>query len=702
MDEPWLAAVRAVVQRVADAVLLCDGRGEIVLANDPALQLLGVPVEAVVGTSIADARWRWAAPGQARAPHGGPTSLRERGPEVVAVTPPGGVPLLLVVEVADVAASGAGAGGQVLLVRLARAPSSPRVEDPPALTELTIDLTRDRATATTAFGTWADLLRTGLVAVDAGGCITGVNAAAVALAGKPSSALVGSRIDGLVAPDDAVAHRPDLRRLLLGELDEHRGTCVVTRADGVLHEVAFRAIAQRDPPEPRAQHLLFEILPDRAALGLPSSDALATVHLGTEDALTGLRGREALLDAIRGRLAQRDRNLAVLHVDLDRFRAVNEVLGHRVADVLLLGIARRLRRGLRPEDALARLEADRFAIVCGALDGVGAAKAAAQRVIAAVAEPIEDAGTRMQLTACVGVAVAGIDDSAEALLSHAEAAARRAKQEGRGRFVVYAGTDRDETVRRARVEAALGIALRQGALRVAYQPVVALADGRIVGAEALARWTDPALGEVAPGVFLPVAEDSGLIDQLSDDVLHHACRTVAAWERASGRPVTVAVNLSPVQLNEARFAAHVEQVLADSAIPASRLCMEITENVVVDATHAAAANLADLHTLGVRLGIDDFGTGYASMSYLKRLPIDFVKVDRSFVAGVGRTREDTAIVRAILALAQSLDVTAVAEGIERQSQAEVLRAMGCDLGQGFLLGRPDSEDHVGAMLAASG
>jgi diguanylate cyclase (GGDEF)-like protein len=408
--------------------------------------------------------------------------------------------------------------------------------------------------------------------------------------------------------------------------------------------------------------------------------------LATTDALTGLPNRRALADAVAEACAQARRDgraFALLLVDLDRFRRINDTLGHHTGDEALRGVARRIQSVLRQHDMLARLGNDQFAILIHPADE-GAAEAAARRVLNAVSQPVSLDGEPFTLTCSIGVALCPAHGSVlDDLQRHAEAAMRRAKGAGRAGFRMHqARTDIDRRMQ-LKLDHAMRQALVSGRFRLHYQPRVALDDGRLLGAEALLRWRDPELGEVSPGRFIPVAEDSGFIVAIGDWVLTQAVRQAALWHE-QGRTVPLAVNVSGLQFQQPEFVERVASVLAVSQLPPHLLELELTESILVLDAEDALQRLHALAALGVRLAIDDFGTHYSSLAYLKRLPVGMLKIDRSFVQGLPADSIDAGIVRAIVQMGQALGMEVVAEGVETEGQRDFLQRAGCHSFQGFL------------------
>ena len=408
--------------------------------------------------------------------------------------------------------------------------------------------------------------------------------------------------------------------------------------------------------------------------------------LSSTDALTGLFNRRqmghSLTDAIR-QARRSGGTLALLLLDLDRFKQINDSLGHEIGDRVLLDCADRLRTCLRQGDLVARIGGDQFALLVHEADVAGA-ESTARRVLEAVSHPCSVDGLQFTLTCSVGVALFPADGSdADMLLRHAESAMQRAKQGGRGCFRLHQAHQDADMRQRMRLDHAMRQALASQRFRLHYQPQIELKTGAVVGAEALIRWRDPELGEVSPGQFIPVAEETGFIIAIGDWVLEQAVRQAARW-RDSGLVMPVSVNVSALQFQQVDFNDRVASVLREHGLDGALLELELTESILVHDANEALARLSQLSQLGVRLAIDDFGTGYSSLAYLKRFPIDRLKIDRSFVKGVPTDESDGAIVRAIVQLAQALDMKVIAEGVETEPQRAFLLELGCDEFQGFL------------------
>ena len=419
-------------------------------------------------------------------------------------------------------------------------------------------------------------------------------------------------------------------------------------------------------------------------------------HDAVHDALTGLPNRTLLLERLNRAVARadaEDRSIALFFLDVDHLKVLNDSLGHHAGDELLRAIGPRLRGVLREQDTIARFGGDEFAILCEQIEDEAQALRVAQRLVAAFAKPFEVCGEPRFCSTSVGVVVSdpGGTRGGEELLSDADAALYRAKERGRGRHEMFDAGLRDRMTARLRIEADLRRALEAGdQLWVAYQPFYRLPGGEIAGVEALLRWDHPERGAIPPAEFIPVAEDSGLIVELGEHVLRTACRQVAAWRAATPRhDLHLTVNISARQMTLDGLPGTVGAVLRETGLTASSLGLEITEGMLLEETPATEETLQALQRLGVRLILDDFGTGYSSLGYLRRYPLDVLKVDRSFVADLGEDGTgDDAIVQAIVGMAKALGMRVIPEGVETAGQLARLTELGCEYAQGFHLARP--------------
>jgi diguanylate cyclase (GGDEF)-like protein/PAS domain S-box-containing protein len=437
----------------------------------------------------------------------------------------------------------------------------------------------------------------------------------------------------------------------------------------------------------------------------------ALAEQALHDHLTGLPNRALFLNRLNHALSRGDRTpnlVAVLFLDLDRFKLINDSLGHDIGDALLVAVAQRLRGALRPGDTLARFGGDEFTILCDQLTDEEQALAVAQRMSDALLEPIGLAGGEVVVSTSIGVAFSGRpDDSADHLLRDADVAMYRAKEQGRARWEVFDVAMHTRAAHRLEVVRELRRARELGQMTLDYQPQVSMADGRVVGVEALLRWRHPEHGLLSPSEFIPLAEESQLILPIGAWVIGEACAQLAAWGRevAGADDLELCVNVSARQLASEDLAGVVKDAIAANHLEPGRLCLEITESLLMEDADLYLEAMLRLLDVGVRVAVDDFGIGYSSLAYLRRFPVDVLKLDRAFVEGLGSGRDTSqarAIVRAVIDLAHSLNLKLVAEGIETADQAATLRKLGCDLGQGFWFARPLPPDALRRLLARGG
>ena len=424
-------------------------------------------------------------------------------------------------------------------------------------------------------------------------------------------------------------------------------------------------------------------------------------HMALHDDLTGLPNRSLFVDRLDHALARARREstrCAVLFIDLDRFKRINDSLGHRAGDQILLETAGRIAGALRADDTVARLGGDEFTVLCESIASDEEALAIADKVFEELGHLYEVDDGELYITASIGVALSDEESSPEQLLQDADAAMYRAKGRGRARTELFDEISRSHTVKRLALESALHGALERGELRLLYQPKVSVAADRVVGYEALLRWEHPTRGLLIPDDFIAVAEDSGLIVPIGRWALAEAARQAAEWGEGREPPPVMCVNLSARQFAQPDIVDAIAGVIDETGINPPSLCLEITESVVMEQSHGTVATLSELKRLGVQLAIDDFGTGYSSLGYLQRFRLDYLKIDRSFVDGLGRDPEQTAIVDAIVRLAQALGLGVIAEGVERSEQLGALRELGCDLVQAYLFSHPEPPEVAGRLL----
>jgi diguanylate cyclase (GGDEF)-like protein len=453
-----------------------------------------------------------------------------------------------------------------------------------------------------------------------------------------------------------------------------------------------------------------QTLGDVAAAYLLNAQARADLHDSWEqsrehalhDGLTGLPNRTLLLERLDHAVLRARRSgttAAVLFADLDRFKLVNDLYGHSVGDELLVAVAARLTAALRPGDTLARMSGDEFVVLCEDLDATAQVQEIAARVGAAIAEPFVLSSAVVDVTASVGIAFSGPGYQLSGKLLHdADTAMYQAKRKGGGQHQIVDLREQYFAEQQASLELDLRTASSRGELRTEYQPIVDTADGRVSGFEALLRWAHPSRGIVSPGLLVPLAEQAGLITDIGGWVLEHACTDLRRWRGYRGGQLTLSVNVSAHQLIAPNYVASVAAVLAATNIDPALVTLEVTESVFVQDSERALVVLGELKRLGVRLALDDFGTGYSSLTYLKRFPIDVVKIDQGFVADLERDPASDAIVFAVVELAHMLGMSVVAEGVETAAQHDQLISLGCDSCQGFFFARAMPADDFDALL----
>ena len=430
-------------------------------------------------------------------------------------------------------------------------------------------------------------------------------------------------------------------------------------------------------------------------------------HRALHDPLTELPNRALFRDRLSQATARTERtasSAAVFFIDVDRFKTINDSLGHQVGDEVLVAVGHLLAAAVRPGDTVARLGGDEFAVCCEDVDDEDAALLLADRLQRVLRLPFRIAGRELFVTVSIGIALSppGRAADPDALLRQADTALYRAKERGRDRFELFDHAAREAGVDHFELENSLRRALDRNELTVHFQPEIRVEDGAVVGVEALVRWEHPEHGLLPPAAFIPLAEETGLIVPIGAWVLRHACREVVTWNTgvAAGRPLLLSVNLSARQLAQPDLVDVVAAALADTGLPPELLCLEITESVLMSDSNATVQTLEELKELGVQLAVDDFGTGYSSLLYLKRFPVDILKVDRSFVDGLGRDPEDSTIVAAVVRLAHSLGLQAIAEGVETPEQLAALRPVACDWAQGYHWARPLPARDLTAWLSA--
>ncbi|MHB1923385.1 MAG: putative bifunctional diguanylate cyclase/phosphodiesterase [Acidimicrobiales bacterium] len=544
----------------------------------------------------------------------------------------------------------------------------------------------------------ADSLAEGVIAVDTKGLITFANPAAAAMVGRLAEDLTGHSVHEVFHGREGVVHAAEAACPLL-EVLTHDGTTVyederfVRPGSGTLpasvtasplyegSRITGAVMALRDMSERRA---------------LEAQISYQALH----DPTTDLANRSLVLSRLQHALGTRAGTVGILFMDLDRFKVVNDSLGHRAGDALLRQVAQRVASCLGPRDTLGRWGDDEFMVLVESVADEAEIIALAKRILAVMGRPYQAVGREVILSLSIGVAANGADlDDAQRMVHGAEVAMREAKKAGRDTLAVFGPEMEDRALERLELEASLRRALEAGDLRVHYQPIVSVEESRLSGVEALVRWNSNGV-LLSPAEFIGVAEETGLILPLGRMVLEEACRTVKAMHDAhpGPDPIGLSVNLSGRQFLDGHLGRDVAAILASTGLEARHLCLEITETVVMQNLSTTLATLAELKALGVQLAIDDFGTGYSSLSYLKKFPVDVVKIDKSFVDGLGEQSVDTEIVAAVIRMTHSLGMKTVAEGVETPLQLEMLRELGCPLIQGYFYSPAVPAERIEAMV----
>ena len=547
------------------------------------------------------------------------------------------------------------------------------------------------------------------------GRVLQANRAASQITGYRADALIGRSFAALAHPGDRERQDQAAARFLRGELGSYELEEQYVHADGHPVWVNVSATIVRD----EHREPLYAIAQVQDVTERKQGEEQLR-HQALHDSLTGLANRALFQDRLDHSLAALDRRpgtVAVLFLDLDNFKLVNDTLGHPVGDDVLLAVARRLSELTRPNDTVARLSGDEFGILCDQLGDPREAVQIAERLTEVLALPLQVGDRELVMTASIGIVMATAETTTESLLRDADVAMYRAKSAGPGRYEIFDPEMHRDALARLDLEHSLRRALEREEFRLVYQPIVELRTGRVMACEALLRWERPGTGTVGPTEFIPVAEETGMIVQIGRWVLGRACREAQRWQELlgpgapivnvnlsprqigangadgdtdsdEGAPPTVNVNISPRQLSDPALVSHVVEALEGSGLDPRQLCLEVTESAMVGSFERATEALGVLRDLGVTAAIDDFGAGVSSLGRLKQLPLEVLKIDKAFVDGLGRGGDDKAIIAAVNALAEALDLTAVAEGVETREQAEELHALGCHAAQGYWFSRP--------------
>ena len=536
----------------------------------------------------------------------------------------------------------------------------------------------------------------GMVIMDAEFRLLAVNDACCTLSGYSREELVGQRLTQLASSESSRQQYETMRSALLRE-GTWQGELIKTRKSGEVYPQWVQLQLVHDADGGIAYVVAF--LSDLSARRQVEERMRYLSHF---DELTGLGNHNLLRERLQS-ACERGRHgslaLAVLYIDLDRFKILNESLGHEVADRLLREIARRLTHTFSGANTIARLSGDEFVAVLEAYGSLSNLAHSGSRLLSRIGKPIIVDGQELVLGASIGVSLMP-DNARDAttLLLQANMAMRHAKHLGGNTLQFFTERLRVPSLENLKLENQLRRAIDEGQLEVFYQPRLSLADDRIEAAEALVRWHHPQQGLLAPGYFIALAEETGLIIPLGEFVLRQACRQARQWQLDGQAEIRVSVNLSVKQLRQGNLVTLVRQVLEETGLPAQMLELELTESQLLDDIDNAISISRQLRALGVRLAIDDFGTGYSSLSYLKRFPVDFVKIDRSFISELEQFGEDAAIVRAIIAMVHSLELQVVAEGVETQAQMDFLKEQHCDEVQGYLISRPVPAEQFAQLL----
>jgi diguanylate cyclase (GGDEF)-like protein/PAS domain S-box-containing protein len=543
----------------------------------------------------------------------------------------------------------------------------------------------------------------GMAMSDLEGRIIRANPSLGLIVGRLPADLVGMCVHDFTHDDDRELGAAEMQRLITTRSAGYQIEKRYIHRDGHTVWVSVSVSCVRDE-QGRPLYLIGQIEDVTERRALRERLAYAAIH----DPLTGLPNRELFMDRLEVALRRTSRgghHLAVIFLDLDRFKLINDSLGHDVGDQVLSAVADRLSSVMRSSDTLARFGGDEFTVLCDDVGDEADVLEVAQRLVVAMGQPLALSSGEVFVSLSVGIALSGAGESGPVVLRNADIAMYRAKERGPARIEMYRADDEHNIVSRLRTSNELHRALERDELELHYQPFVDLHTETLLGMEALVRWQHPSRGLLLPGEFIALAEDGGLIVPLGNWVLREACRQAADWHARRAEAghdnarLNISVNVSAVQLADPGFPDQVAEAIADSAIDPDRLWLEITESTLMRDADEAVVVLQAFRDLGLHLEIDDFGTGYSSLSYLQRFPVESLKIDRSFVAELDQRADNAAIVRAIIGLGDSLGMPIIAEGVERRAQVDRLQALGCHLAQGYLFGRPLPARCLGAFPA---
>jgi len=546
-----------------------------------------------------------------------------------------------------------------------------------------------------------DYATIGMAVVSLKGRWLQVNRSLCEIVGYTEEELLDASFEDITYTEDLVVALEHFEQLKTGNINSYQAEQRYQHKDGYDVWILLGASVVREA-QGSPLHLIFQIqdITNRRR----AEEQL--IHDAFHDALTGLPNRALFADHVKMAIQRSKRNneklFAILFLDLDRFKVINDSLGHLVGDQLLVGIARRLETCLRPGDSVARLGGDEFTILLEELVDTDDAMEVAQRVQEAICQPFLIQGHEVFTTASIGIAPSTTNyNSAEDILRDADTAMYRAKSLGKKRHEVFDKVMHERAMRLLQLETDLRRAVERDEFVLHYQPIISLKTSRVTGFEALIRWEHPEAGSISPGEFIPVAEETGLIIPIGKWVLHQACRQMRTWQAGlQAEDLTISVNLSSKQFTQTDLIEQIADILLETGLPPRCLKLEITESMVMENIETAVHMLTQLRGLGVEISIDDFGTGYSSLSYLHRFPINTLKIDRSFVTRMTDNTENGEIVRTIITLARSLEMNVVAEGVETPMQLAQLRSLDCDYGQGYLFSRPVKASEARQLIAS--
>jgi diguanylate cyclase (GGDEF)-like protein/PAS domain S-box-containing protein len=569
-----------------------------------------------------------------------------------------------------------------------------RIDSPP-LPEYPEWASRNQSDSEERFRLAYEEAAVGMVMLDLTGHVIAINKSITEITGYTSSDLLGRCATEILAPEHHEDYSAAVAQIIASGRGGYRRERRLVRRDKRSIWVRNSAAVLHRDGKPAEIFVICEDITERRK----ATERLE--HQATHDELTGLKNRrqlERLLTETAFRCMQTGRQAGLLYLDLDGFKLINDTLGHWAGDIVLQQVARELSRAVEEGDILARFGGDEFAIIAPQASDHTALERKAARLLRALKTPFHVGDRELHISASVGIAVCPTDgEDAGALLQNADAAMYASKRQGRNRFTCFTSVLREDAGDRLRIESNLRTALESREICAAFQPEYNLHTGSLVRFEALCRWRSRELGEVDPSRFVPVAEEIGVIGAIGRFMLHAACREAVRWQHA-GSTISVAVNVSPVQFARQDFIDTVIAALRETGLKPARLELELTEGVLIRDIEQSLSRIDRLRELGVRIAIDDFGTGYSSLGYLQRMPVDALKIDRSFVRDLDQNPQSVSMVRAIIAMARALGLRVVTEGVETEAQSEILRRLGCDEVQGYLFGRAEMPEAAFARV----